>query len=150
MINHKTPGMVRGVLRDVKGRAATASVPLIRGVLHLRHAEYPRTAEPRAPFSFPNNKTTEHTHMEAHERHGPAFSRGGRGEALTVELRGECPRHIVDMLDAVSMAENTTRTALVNKILGRWEEEERHKHSIVARVLGIKAAGADGAGGLSA
>lgn len=88
--------------------------------------------------------------MEAHERHGPAFSRGGRGEALTVELRGECPRHIVDMLDAVSMAENTTRTALVNKILQRWEEEERHKHSIVARVLGLKAVGADGAGGLSA
>lgn len=88
--------------------------------------------------------------MEAHERHGPAFSRGGRGEALTVELRGECPRHIVDMLDAVSMAENTTRTALVNKILAKWEEEERHKDSIVARVLGLKAVGADGAGGLSA
>jgi hypothetical protein len=79
----------------------------------------------------------------------PAFSRS-RNETATVELRGECPRHTVDMLDAVSMAENTTRTALVNKILQRWEEEERHKHSIVARVLHIKAVDTDAPGGHSA
>lgn len=78
-----------------------------------------------------------------------AFARG-RGETTTVELRGECPRHTVDMLDAVSMAENTTRTALVNRILQKWEEEERHKHSIVARVLGIKAVESDSVGGQSA
>lgn len=86
--------------------------------------------------------------MHPHDR-PPAFSRS-RSEASTVELRGECPRHTVDMLDAVSMAENTTRTALVNRILQKWEEEERHKHSIVARVLGIKAVESDSVGGQSA
>lgn len=70
-----------------------------------------------------------------------------RADSLTVELRGECPRHTVDMLDAVSLAEDITRTALVNRILGEWEKRERHRASVVNRVLGLNPAVSDASGG---
>lgn len=73
----------------------------------------------------------------------PMFHRG----AENVELRGECPRATVDMLDAISMARNLTRTALVNQILGQWAEQERHQHSVVARILNLKTGETDAPGG---
>ncbi len=65
----------------------------------------------------------------------PMLSRGSKEAASMVELRGECPREVVDVLDAVSMARNQTRTSLVNAVLAKWAEEVKHEASLVQRVL---------------
>lgn len=52
-----------------------------------------------------------------------------------VELRGPCPRRVVDMLDAVSTARGLTRTQLVNEVLGQWARRERHVATVVSRVM---------------
>lgn len=59
-----------------------------------------------------------------------AFARG----ADTTELRGECPRSIVNVLDAVSMARDMTRTALVNQILGAFAEKVLHESMLVQKI----------------
>lgn len=63
----------------------------------------------------------------------PQFAR--RGDSTT-ELRGECPRQVVNVLDAVSMARDKTRTALVNEILGAWAEKVLHETNLVQRIAG--------------
>ena len=55
----------------------------------------------------------------------------------TTELRGPCPRKVVDMLDAVSSAGNQTRTQLVNEILTDWARHRFHESRVVARVMRI-------------
>lgn len=60
----------------------------------------------------------------------PQFSR----KSGTVELRGECPREVVDMLDALSMAADVTRTALINEILKAHTDKEKHKAMLIYRV----------------
>ena len=58
-------------------------------------------------------------------------------EPATAELRGECPRRIINVLDAVSMARGLgSRTALVNEILGSWAEKVLHEHHVIERVMG--------------
>lgn len=67
-----------------------------------------------------------------------------------VELRGPCPRKVVDMLDAVSTARGLTRTQLVNEILGTWARREWHVATVVGRVMNGNPQGADsGWGGLT-
>lgn len=74
---------------------------------------------------------------------GPAqFARG----IDTVELRGDCPREIVDVLDAVSMARNKTRTQLVNEILGAWAEKALHEAMLVCRVRPVNPQRAESSG----
>lgn len=51
-----------------------------------------------------------------------------------VELRANCPRQIVDVLDAVSGARRITRTVLVLQILNKWAKEQLHEATVVARV----------------
>lgn len=64
----------------------------------------------------------------------PHFSKNGD----VVELRGEAPRRVVEVLDAVWMARNmTSRTALVNEILNDWATKVVHEASVVARVAGL-------------
>lgn len=70
-----------------------------------------------------------------------------RGAEPTTELRGECPRHIVNVLDAISVAREQTRTSLVNEILGVWAEKVRHEHMMLARVEGGNPTGSEAAGG---
>lgn len=78
----------------------------------------------------------------------PQFARGSavNGDA-PVELRGECPRGIVDVLDAISMARDMTRTALVNEILGEWRDRVLHEHSFIARVVRVHPLQPEAAGG---
>lgn len=64
----------------------------------------------------------------------PMLSRTARSEAQTVELRGECPREIVDVLDAISTARDLTRTELVNIVLRQWMKQTVHEATLVARV----------------
>ena len=51
-----------------------------------------------------------------------------------VELRGDCPRLTVDILDAVSNARRISRTELVNQILGEWAKQQLMESSLVQRV----------------
>lgn len=52
----------------------------------------------------------------------------------SIELRGNCPRLIVDVLDAVSNARRMSRTELVNEVLKTWARGVLHESSVVARV----------------
>lgn len=69
-----------------------------------------------------------------HSDERPQFA---RTPIAAVDLRGECPRRIVDVLDAVSMARDQTRTALVNEILGAWAEKVLHESNLVQRIAGV-------------
>jgi hypothetical protein len=51
-----------------------------------------------------------------------------------VELRGDCPRITVDILDAVSNARRISRTELVNQILGEWARQQLMESSLIQRV----------------
>lgn len=54
-------------------------------------------------------------------------------DETTVELRGPCPREIVDVIDAWSHAKRITRTEAVNHILRAWALEKMHEHMVLAR-----------------
>ena len=54
--------------------------------------------------------------------------------ADTVELRGPCPREIVDVLDAIAHARRTSRMQVVIDILGKYTDEQRHISTYVHRV----------------
>lgn len=62
------------------------------------------------------------------------FSRPRSSDATTVELRGDCPRLTVEVLDAVANARRINRTELVNVILGEWARQQLMEASLVARV----------------
>ena len=52
-----------------------------------------------------------------------------------VELRGNCPREIVDVVDGWSQAKGMTRSAAVNLILREWALRKLHQHSVFGRVV---------------
>lgn len=56
-------------------------------------------------------------------------------EETSVELRGPCPREVVDVLDAWSQSKCITRTAAVNQILREWALQKLHEHSVFGRVV---------------
>ena len=53
---------------------------------------------------------------------------------MTIELRGPCPKDIIDVLDAYSMARGLNRTQLVNDILGKWADGVLHETSVMLSV----------------
>lgn len=55
-------------------------------------------------------------------------------EELAVELRGMCPREVIDVLDAVSQAKRISRMELVNRILGEWRDQKVHESSLIHRI----------------
>jgi hypothetical protein len=76
----------------------------------------------------------------------PAFARGGT--ELTTELRGECPRWIVEVIDAVALARggpgaNIHRATIVNEVLAEWAEKKRHEAMLVHRIAGFNPTGSD-------
>lgn len=52
-----------------------------------------------------------------------------------VELRGNCPREVVDVVDGWSQAKGMTRTAAVNLILHDWALKTLREHSVFSRVV---------------
>lgn len=52
----------------------------------------------------------------------------------TVELRGQCPREIIDVIDAWSAAKHINRMEAVNVILRSWAKNKVREHTIFARV----------------
>lgn len=73
----------------------------------------------------------QHEHLER-----PAFAKVRADGEQVGELRGECPRWILNVLDAVSMAEDRTRTALVNDILGEYAKKKKHEAMLVQKLAG--------------
>ncbi len=70
--------------------------------------------------------------------------------ALKVELRGDVPRNVADVLDAVSQARRISRMELVNAILSEWADETLHEATLIVRVTraeGRSPASAGSAGG---
>lgn len=51
-----------------------------------------------------------------------------------VELRGQTPRQIIDVIDAVSAARRISRMELVNRILSKWTRDQLHEATVVSRV----------------
>lgn len=76
-------------------------------------------------MTSPNTEPDEYTGKSA-------FARGAPSQ--TAELRGECPKAILNVLDAVSLSRDKTRTALVNEILGDWAKKVLHEASLVQRL----------------
>jgi hypothetical protein len=74
------------------------------------------------------------------------FMRSRSAESKTVELRGEAPQWIVAVLDGVSISENISRTAVVNRVLGAWAAAEHHKATLVLRLAGSNPIGPDSTG----
>lgn len=68
----------------------------------------------------------------------------------TAELRGECPKDILNLLDAVSMARknNCGRMTVVNEILGEWAAKKWHESSLIQKLSGGNPTGTetDGSG----
>lgn len=52
----------------------------------------------------------------------------------SVELRGDCPKETIDVLDAISAARRLTRTQLVNEILRDWAQARLHEMNLLQRV----------------
>lgn len=55
-------------------------------------------------------------------------------DADTIELRGEIPKNVMAMLDAVSAAKRVSRMSLVRRILNDWAVKTYHEAMIVERV----------------
>jgi hypothetical protein len=54
--------------------------------------------------------------------------------SVTVELRGPCPKDVVDVVDAVAHAKRLDRTAMVNRILTEWAEQKAYESQCIERV----------------
>jgi hypothetical protein len=84
---------------------------------------------------------------ERPDQYAPAFARG----ELTAELRGECPRWILSVLDAVVMARGgqsagVHRATIVNEVLTEWAEKKRHEAMLVHRLAGVHPTDSDAGG----
>lgn len=54
-----------------------------------------------------------------------------------VEIRGELPVEIVEVLDAVAQATpGASRMSLMREILGKWASQKVHESTLVMRVRG--------------
>ena len=51
-----------------------------------------------------------------------------------VELRGPCPRWIVDVLDAEALAAGSSRLDLVNQVLEPWALKRIHAATLITRI----------------
>ena len=57
-----------------------------------------------------------------------------RSHGPMVELRGELPREIADTLDAVSIANDKSRFALVTEILHEWHSLKRREAMLILQI----------------
>ena len=58
---------------------------------------------------------------------------------VSTELRFKCPRLVVNVIDAVSLAQRKERFELVNEILTAWADDRMREATAVMRI----AAGSD-------
>jgi hypothetical protein len=57
----------------------------------------------------------------------------------TVEMRGDVPRDLYDVFDAVRLARGMTKQALLVAIVAEWAAKEVHVATVVSRVTRGKA-----------
>jgi hypothetical protein len=62
------------------------------------------------------------------------FTAADMANDTTLELRGQCPRETIDVLDAVSAARRMSRTELVNSILASWVVDRLNEARMIERV----------------
>lgn len=84
--------------------------------------------------------------IRGHEEERVQFALGG--ERDTVELRGDVPRWIANVLDAVVMARggqaaNVHRATVFNEVLAAWAEKKVHEASLVQRLAGCNPTGSE-------
>ncbi|WP_159917904.1 hypothetical protein [Pantoea sp. 18069] len=86
-----------------------------------------------------------------HDTDIPMFARSRHGTAAStaMELRGQCPSHIVAALDALAMARGLDRNAYVNSVLSAHVQEEVDRASVLVRTLRGNPLLSDGVGGTS-
>lgn len=77
---------------------------------------------------------------------GPMFHRSGR---VTVELRQQIAKEIIDTIDAMSLAREMERYELVEEVLGEWARARRHEAKMIANVMRGNGEGAEPHGGRS-
>jgi hypothetical protein len=70
-----------------------------------------------------------------------------RTDRPMVELRGMCPKDVIDILDAVSLARDIQRTELVNEVLREYAARMAHLAMVVSRVTRGNPVLADANGG---
>lgn len=80
----------------------------------------------------------------------PAFARDT--DHKTTEFRGEIPRYIIDVVDAVVTARggqsaNVFRTTIFAEVMGIWAKGKLHESILVQRVAGGNPLGMDAHGG---
>jgi hypothetical protein len=63
-----------------------------------------------------------------------------------VELRGECRRDVVDVVDAVSFCHGMTRMQMVNLILIEWATKRKHEAKSIQRLTRSNPAEAEESG----
>jgi hypothetical protein len=71
----------------------------------------------------------------------------GARDLDSTELRADCPREVIDVLDAISLAQRLTRNQLVLRILHDWARDRRHEASLVARLSRGNLPDAENSGG---
>ncbi len=85
-----------------------------------------------------------------HSDSAPMFARGrSTATSTAMELRGQCPSHIVAALDALAMARGLDRNAYVNSVLSAHVQEEVDRASVLVRTLRGNPLLSDGTGGTS-
>lgn len=60
-----------------------------------------------------------------------------------VELRGNSPRWVVDVLDALAQARNQSRWEVVSQVLAEYARAREHEAMIICRVTGCNGSSAD-------
>jgi hypothetical protein len=56
------------------------------------------------------------------------------GSKDTVELRGDIPRELADVLDAVSIAEGRSRVQQVIVVISEWAERQRRIATVLHQI----------------
>lgn len=61
----------------------------------------------------------------------------------SAELRTDCPKSVIDILDAVSLAQRLTRGQLVVRVLSEWADQRHREASLIARLVRINPSDAE-------
>lgn len=62
------------------------------------------------------------------------MGKGIKGMGELVELRGEVPRELVDVLDAVAISKGTNRMVILRAVLTNWVQTKVHEADLIRRV----------------
>lgn len=58
-------------------------------------------------------------------------------------MRFDCPKNIVDILDAVSLAQRLTRGQAAVRVLSEWAEQRHREASLIAKLTRINPSDAE-------